>query len=227
MPQVPIRSDRAALVLFDMLNCFVHSPDPERARHNAETGIVDRCAEMLTVARRSGIVVFYVNSVHRPDGRDYASTVVDANTELVPWTDGPHLMDNPPGIEGTAGAKVIVELEPEPADFVVPKHRWSAFAGTSLDILLRGIGIDTIILAGGSTDIGILATAYAARDLAYNLIVLRDACQTHRRDAQDFCMHRLFPRMGRVMTVAEATTLIASDGGPVAPEVRLAEPLGS
>jgi nicotinamidase-related amidase len=117
-------------------------------------------------------------------------------------------MGKPPGTQGTPGAEVIPELAPELEDYVVFKHRWSAFAGTSMDILLRSFAIDTLLLAGGSTDIGILSTACAARDLGYHLVILRDACHTHRPDAQEFLMTRLFPRMSRLMTVAEAVELL-------------------
>jgi hypothetical protein len=80
-------------------------------------------------------------------------------------------------------------------------------------ILLRALGIVTMLLGGGSTDLGVLATGYAALDLGYNLVVLRDACHTHRPGAQEFCMERLFPRMARVMPVADAIALIASPDG--------------
>ena len=215
MVRVPASLDptKTALVLFDMLNDFVYGVNEARARHIAESGMVDRCVEIREAARAHGVRVLYSNSLHKRDGSDYGRTLVDADTELQPWPDGPHLMKIPPGIEGTPGAEIIPELQPAESDYVVVKHRWSAFAGTPLDILLRGMGIDTILLAGGSTDIGILATAYAARDLGYNLVILRDACQTHRLDAQVFCMERLFPRMARVMTVREATALLGASGG--------------
>jgi ureidoacrylate peracid hydrolase len=209
----PIDPRRSALVLFDMLNDFVRPKDPERARATAESGAIERCVEIRDAAHAAGLRVFYANSAHRPDAADYAPTIVDANNNLVPWPDGPQLMQPPPGTIGTYGAEIIDELAPAPEDYIVPKHRWGAFAGTSLDILLRGLGIDTILLAGGSTDLGVLATGYAARDLGYNLVVLRDACHTHRPGAQEFCMERLFPRMARVMPVADAIALIASPGG--------------
>src|SRR5262249_46565194 len=109
---------------------------------------------------------------------------------------------------GTHTGDVIPELAPEPDDFVIGKSRWSAFVGTSLDLVLRGLGVDTVLLAGGSTDVGIIATAYSAPGLGYHLIVLRAACQSQRPGAQDFCMDRLFPRMARVMTVAQACSLL-------------------
>jgi nicotinamidase-related amidase len=206
MPDLPIDSSSSALVLFDMLNGFVNSSNALRTE--VARGAIGPCREMLEGARAASMRVFYANSTHRPDATDYGATLVDANTELEPWPDGPQLMGKPPGTEGTSGAEVIPELAPAPEDYIVLKHRWSAFAGTSMDILLRSLGIDTIVLAGGSTDIGILSTACAARDLGYNLVILRNACHTHRADAQEFLMTRIFPRMSRLMTVAQAVELL-------------------
>jgi len=188
--------------VFDMLNAFVNSEDAIRSEKARRT--IGPCRQIIGQARRTDIPIFYANSLHRPDYKDSGATLTDASTDLTPWPDGPQLMGKPPGTEGTPGAEVIDELAPQRDDYVVPKHRWSAFAGTALDVLLRGQGLDTILLTGGATDIGILSTACAARDLGYHLVILRDACHTPRDDAQEFCMTRIFPRMARVMTVDEA-----------------------
>jgi ureidoacrylate peracid hydrolase len=74
--------------------------------------------------------------------------------------------------------------------------------------LLRTRGVDTLLLSGGSTDVGIAATAYAARDLGYHLVVVRDCCHTERPGAQEFFMQRLFPRMARVLDADAAIALI-------------------
>jgi ureidoacrylate peracid hydrolase len=208
MPQVPIDPSRTALIYFDMLNCYIHPPDAEKERRILATGIVERCVEIGRAARAVGIPVFYTNGAHRADAKDYAPTLSDANMDLEPWPDGPRLMGGGVAIAGTPAGEVISELAPQPDDWVIGKPRWSAFVGTSLDPVLRGIGVDTILLAGGSTDVGIIATGYSARDLGYHLIVLRDACQSQRPGAQDFSMDRLFPRMARVMTVDQARALL-------------------
>ncbi len=208
MPPVPIDPARTALIYFDLLNCYVNPPDPEKAARIRATGYVDRSVEIGRAARAADIPVFYTNGAHRPDSKDYAPTLSDANMDLTPWPDGPRPMAGAMAVEGTEAGEVIAELRPEPGDWVIGKPRWSSFVGTSLDVSLRGIGVDTVLLAGGSTDVGIIATAYSARDLGYNVIILRDACATLRPGAQEFCMDRLFPRMARVMTVAQAIALL-------------------
>ena len=72
--------------------------------------------------------------------------------------------------------------------------RWNAFHQTSLDLLLRSRSIDTIIISGGSTDVGIAATVFGGRDMDFNMIVVRDACATnHAQEAHDTLMDLLFP----------------------------------
>ena len=208
MPRYPIQPERSALVIFDMLNCYVHPPDAERARAIAETGVVDACQRLIGAARGVGLRVFYVGSSPRADGSDYPPLITDADAAAVPWPDGPRPRAKPTAVEGTPGVEVIPELAPHPEDYVMTKKRWSAFAGTPLDLTLRGLGIDTILIGGGSTDVGVTSTAYAAIDLGYHLVVVRDACFTLRPGVQAFCMDQLFPRMGRVLTVEDVIGLL-------------------
>ena len=91
---------------------------------------------------------------------------------------------------------------------VVPKQRWSSFFQTNFELQLRVRGIDTIVIAGGSTDVGIASTVFAARDLDYGIVAIRDGCYSSRGTNNEFFMERVFPRMGRVMSVDEAVALM-------------------
>jgi nicotinamidase-related amidase len=107
-------------------------------------------------------------------------------------------------------SEVAAELAPSPGDVFVPKNRWSSFFETNLELQLRVRGIDTIVIAGGSTDVGIAATVFAARDMDLGIVVIRDACYSARGDNNAFFMERVFPRMGRVMTVDQAVKLMSA-----------------
>ena len=91
---------------------------------------------------------------------------------------------------------------------MVIKQRWSSFFQTNFDLQLRVRGIDTIVIAGGSTDVGIASTVYSARDLDYGIVVVRDCCYSTRGNNNDFFMDRVFPRMGRVMNTDQAVALM-------------------
>ena len=53
-------------------------------------------------------------------------------------------------------------------------------------------GIDTLMLAGGSVEVGLANTARAARDLDFNQIILRDACSGIRKSTVDVYMNEIF-----------------------------------
>jgi nicotinamidase-related amidase len=209
MPRYPIDPHRSALIMFDMLEHYLHPANPERARLIEASGVVRNTARLLAAVRPAGMMVCYTNGDHRSDGRDWFGAIVDSNMDLQPWPDGPQPMPlSTTVVHGTPGAEVLAELAPHPEDIVISKHRWSSFAGTHLDFLLRTHGIDTLLLAGGSTDVGISATAYAARDMGYHLVILRDCTHTERPGAQDFFIQRLFPRMARVLDADDAIALL-------------------
>ena len=103
---------------------------------------------------------------------------------------------------------MIDEQAPVAEDYVILKYRWSAFFQTYLDLALRARKIDTLMIAGGSTYVGVASTAFAARDLDYNLVIVSDACSSPEQDNHDQFMQRIFPRMARVRTAAQVAAML-------------------
>jgi len=150
-------------------------------------------------------MVAYANADHRADHGTVARTLRDTDNRLRPLTVENRGESHKPAIvAGTREARVVAELAPQASDYIVPKHRWSAFRGTYLDLALRTRGVHTLVLCGGSTDVGIAATAFAARDFDYDLLIISDACTSPEQDNHAQFMKRIFPRMARVRTTAEA-----------------------
>ena len=107
-------------------------------------------------------------------------------------------------VAGSWEHAIVDELAPLPKDYVIKKHRWSTFFQTHFELSLRTAGVDTIMMAGGATEVGIAATAYSARDLDYNIVFLSDACRSLRPGVNEFLMSKVFSRFGRIMTVDQA-----------------------
>ena len=72
-------------------------------------------------------------------------------------------------------SRVVDELKPLPKEYVLEKHAYSAFFGTSLDYLLKSLGVETVVLAGLDADICVRHTAADAFFRGYRVVVVRDA----------------------------------------------------
>jgi nicotinamidase-related amidase len=81
----------------------------------------------------------------------------------------------------------------------------SAFAGSDLDVVLRGLGAGTLVLAGIATSGVALSTLRQAADLDYRLIVLADACLDADPEVHRVLTEKVFPRQAEVSTVAQWT----------------------
>jgi nicotinamidase-related amidase len=197
--------DHTGLILFDALHGYLHPDDPKKHTFLTERNILPNLQRLLAGARQAGLTTFYPSGSHAPDRSDVVERLTDTDMELRPIGETPivpHIRKN------SKDAEIAAELAPVPGDVMVPKNRWSPFFETNLALQLRVRGIDTIVIAGGSTDVGIAATVFAARDMDLGIVVVRDACYSMRGNNNEFFMERVFPRMGRVMTVDAAIKLM-------------------
>lgn len=201
-----IDTSRTALLLFDLLNG--HVKDQHRAIKPRYTPVVAAAAQLLDAARGHNMMIAYAQANHRADNATTAHTLRDTNNRLKPLDLNAPPASKPVVSGGSWEAQTIDELAPRDEDYLIPKFRWSAFFQTYLELALRTRGIDTLILAGGSTDVGIASTAYAARDLDFNLVIARDACTSNETDNHDQFMNRIFPRMSRVRPVSRIVELL-------------------
>ncbi|GAB4304937.1 MAG: cysteine hydrolase [Roseovarius sp.] len=134
---------RPALIVIDIQkSTFAPLSDDERAiPHMPDYAArMARTKAAIDRARKVGIPVIFIQEIHRAD-------LVDMGRE----TDGDediHCLDSNPLTE-----LAIEELGIRPDDYKVQKRRYSAFYGTDLEILLRGLRVDTLILTGGLTDV--------------------------------------------------------------------------
>jgi len=178
---------RAAVLVIDMLNEFVAGRlGSERAR-----SIVAPLSRFLDEARRAGAVVIYAKDSHIP-GIDF---------EFRRW--GEH------SIRGSEASEIVKELSPKEGDFIVPKRRYSAFFMTDLDMLLRELGVDTLILTGVSAEICVLHTAADAFYRGYRVIVPRDLVESASEEGKSRGLKIMEELYGaEVVTSSEALNLL-------------------
>jgi len=178
-------SSSTALVLIDLqkgILPFAGGP------HSAQQ-VVDNAARLAVRFRQQGLPVILVRVGWSADFAEALKQPVDQ-----------------PAPAGTLPAdwwEFAPELAVAESDILITKRQWGAFYGTDLDLQLRRRGIDTIVLAGISTNIGVESTARSAWEQGYNQVIVEDACSAHNADQHNGSMNVIFPRIGRVRSTEE------------------------
>ena len=108
------------------------------------------------------------------------------------------------------GAEFAAEAGPTHGDVVVTKRQWGAFYATDLDLQLRRRKIETLLIGGVATELGVESTIRAAYDQGYALVFVEDAISGAARDSSDFFMTKLFPQMGRVRSSVQVASALSA-----------------
>lgn len=153
-PRVPRRGVRDALLLVDVINDFRHEDGDALLRSFRERHA--RLAREIEEARGSIPVIYANDDWGRWDGN------------------APGLVESAVG-EGPGG-ELVSAIRPREGDRVILKPRYSAFDSTPLEILLRELEVERILLAGMATERCVTQTAIGARELGYKVTVLAAAC---------------------------------------------------
>ncbi len=153
-----------AVLIIDMQNDFV-KPGAILCVAGAEPTI-PAIKDLADHARKNGWKVIHVIRAHDKDG-------INVDAPRIPlFTDGK------PGycVPGTEGGEIVKELTPEPGDYVITKTRNSGFFQTNLDMVLRRLGVKTVILAGTQYPNCVRGTAADAMSYDYETVICTDAC---------------------------------------------------
>jgi len=153
--------DHPALLIIDMQNDVGRENAPLRGTGAAP--INGRVRTVLDLFRARNLPVIHVVRIHRRDGSD----VEIMRREL--------FARQPFAVEGTEGAAVIAELTPLEGECVLCKTRMSAFMHTELDLILRTLGVSSLVVIGIQTPNCVRATVFDAMALNYETTLVRDA----------------------------------------------------
>jgi ureidoacrylate peracid hydrolase len=159
---------RTVLMVLDMHRDVVAddgaSKDSGAPEHAAKQNVVENITSLLAAARKGGTQVLHIHHRKAKGARPHGG--------MSPMFR--RLLAGEGFDAGTRGMEVMPGLEPQDGDIVIEKERASAFAGTETDIVLRAMGIDTLILTGAWTNFSVESTARQATDMGYRVIVASD-----------------------------------------------------
>jgi nicotinamidase-related amidase len=169
-----------------------------------QAGILEQCnsnnptypsqvLNTVTAARAAGVHVIYVRTCFRPGYPELSRHSFS----------GARIASSGRYIENDASVEFPTIIAPQQSDIIVTKRRVSAFMGSDLEIVLRGLGVDKLVVCGVSTSGAVLSTVRQAADMDFELTVLEDLCVDNKPEAHRVLLEQIFPRQGRVVDASE------------------------
>ncbi|HEX4682228.1 MAG TPA: hydrolase [Gemmatimonadaceae bacterium] len=185
MSTLSLDAKSTALVVIDLQQGIVGSQGAPYSTGD----VVGQSARLAKRFRERGAAVILVHVDPGPEGVLFPRLITDVERPRM----------NPPANFAT----IVPELGPERTDVVVTKHQPSAFFGTDLEVQLRRRRIETIVLCGIATNIGVESTARTGFEHGFNLVFASDAMTARDGELHDVAVKKYFPTIGRVRTTEE------------------------
>lgn len=169
---------RSALLLWDM----EHAIAPNAFNYK---DILANLKMLSGLARQSGVPVFYSVQTGFDLLKEEAGVWVRVRMKRAKATDPSQLLKEK---EDPRDREIVDELKPEPKDIVFQKRRPDGFVGTDFDLMLRSNGVRTILIGGVATEGGVEGTARSARNLGYDIVVLKDCVGSRNRELHELAL---------------------------------------
>ena len=140
--EMRLEAGKSALLIIDMQEFFLDPGSPTFTCGGP--AILPTLKEMIDAFRGSGRPVIFTKHVHHPDNIDSGIMGI--------WWRGMC-------VEGSPESGIHRDIAPLPGEKVVSKHRYSAFYGTDLEIVLRCLKIEDLVIGGIMTNLCCESTA--------------------------------------------------------------------
>jgi gluconolactonase len=195
---------RCALIIQDMQNDVIIEggafADSGAPAHALAQNAVANVADLAAACRSAGVPVIHVWYIV-----EEGALGLKQNAPLFQGVKESNGL-----VRGSWGAAPADGLEPQAGDHVVEKMRMNGFYETRLDILLRGLGAETIVISGAWTNMSIEHTARHGADAGYEVVVASDGTSTISDEWQDAALNYAMNNVGKVATCAEIKTGLGS-----------------
>lgn len=162
------------------------------------SGTIEHTQAVLKASREKGMLVVYVNGVHRPGYPELAARQAPLAKMMIERG----LM-----LQGTRGVEVIAQLKPLESDIVMDNFSTSGFCFTALDLILRNKGITNIVLTGIATNMAVESTARDGFNMGYYVYTLEDCCKSITDEMHDWTIKNILSFIGFVI---DSKTYIAA-----------------
>src|SRR3954462_2394990 len=204
MPMDAIDPKSAAMIIQDLQNDVIIDggalADPGAPAHAKSQNVVENVRKLAGAARKAGVPVIHVWYIV-----EQGAPGLKQNAPLFEGVKGANAL-----VRGTWGAAPVDGLEPQDGDHVVEKMRMNGFYDTRLDILLRGLGVETLVITGAWTNMSIEHTARHAADAGYRAVVASDGTSTTGEEWQNAALSYAMQNVASVGSCEEIAAALGT-----------------
>jgi nicotinamidase-related amidase len=178
---------------------------PDLVQEVERTDMLDVVRRVCAGARAAGARVVHCTHVTRPDAAG-----VTLNCRIFVLNDRMRRANGfAPTEVGRRGAELVDGLE-DPRDIVVPRITgMTPFTATSLDQILRNLGVTTVVVTGVSVNLGVFGMALSALDLGYQVVLVRDAVAGVPSEYAEAVIDQSLALIATVVTADELLAVLA------------------
>ena len=186
-----IKPSKTTLIVIDVQNDFCHEQGVfskmNRDLSHIQRNVIPNILFIIKKWRQLNLPIIFVRTIHS----DWTNSPV--------WlTRGEDMAKKTPICPPNSWGAEFYKVEPGDGDCIVTKHRYSAFTGTDLDLILRSKGFETIILTGVVTNVCVETTARDGFNLNYNVIFVDDCCGAYLPEEHTATLNNISKHFGIV-----------------------------
>ena len=204
---------KSALIVVDIQNDFVSKDGyfDKLAKAHPEMGIdmeflaspISNVVRLAAAFREAGRPVIYIRHVLEPDYSDACYPYWRLPEDMGP-------IENKFIVMGTWGAQIVDELAPQKGEQVVDKKGYNGFHNTSLDAILRNLGVNTCVMTGVTTCVCVTSTTRAGIERNFRMIFVSDCTAEVGREAHEAELQILSRAYADIKTTDEVIKMLKS-----------------
>ncbi len=188
-----LRNTKKALIVVDVQNDFCHNQGAFAKKgvdlSFIQKNVIPKLLSFIERCREFKLPIIFVKTIHSN------------------WTNSPSWIGRLGGMAKEipvctpdSWGSEFYEVKPEPEDCIVIKHRYSAFIGTDLNLILRSKGIETLLFTGTVTNVCVETTARDAFNHDFNVILVEDCCGAYFPEEHQATLVNISKYFGTVTT---------------------------
>lgn len=167
--------------------------------------VVAAINRLLSTARERAIPIVHMTTAWEPPllaNHPFERAMLQLKESFAPHKQSDFARHKSPG---SIEAQLVPSLDVEPTDLIIDSKRtFDSFEGTPLDMLLRAMKKDTLLVAGCNTNTCVLSTTFGAYNRGYRAVIVSDCvASAYGADLHEFALQNIQRRLGWVLSMEE------------------------